>query len=134
MENAPATVERNALEILSELGSAFAQWQAALLAQRPLELETCTTRQRGLCGELKQMISAAELALHRQPQAGQVISKAGRVRQQGLVFAATLRRMRRNLIGLRQALSGAAYFYQQPDSRRQPAPLPSPGSRVESNF
>lgn len=113
------TVDRSASEILSEVEDAFWQWQAALLSDRPLEFEHCTNRQRGLFRELERMLSAAARGRFEEQKSCELMSRAVSVRQQGLVFAATLRRVRRNSLNMRQALAGASSLYRQPDSNQQ---------------
>lgn len=94
-------------EVIERLSREITRWEALLLAGLLPEFESCTKRQKELCRELGQLLSEQA---SRMKDAGPAAS-AGRAREQSLRFAAVLRRMRRNLITLRESALGVSRVY-----------------------
>lgn len=92
---------------LEKLSHEMSQWQAALLARRLPEIESYTERQKKLCQELGQLLPKHASRM----KDGGLAASAGRVLEQSLRFAAVLRRMRRNLMTLRESALGVSHVY-----------------------
>ena len=115
-QSAPAlTSEEKALQLVREMQRSLSQSQRALLGSHLEEFKRCTARQKELGRELEQLISAS---LHTRAQnlaiTSELISAAQGARNEGRLFAAVLRRMRRNLEILSAALQGTSHLYTQP--------------------
>ena len=106
--------------IFEEIACALAESQAALFAGRIPDLERSTIRQQNLCALLKdlQEKSSPLVSVHETDQRD-LVQTARQVRQQSLVFAAVLRRMRRHLDTLRNLSRGISLTY-EPTRLRAP--------------
>jgi len=107
----------NPRTLIEEIATAIAEAQAALFAGRIQDLETSIIQQRELCAALKTLQNKSSLENRDRHE---LVATAQRVRQQNLVFAAVIRRMRCHLDTLRNLLNGISLSY-------QPKPVKAPG-------
>ncbi len=100
-------------EMLEELSSVIAKSQSALLDGKLRELEGCVRRQRTLCEQLESRLRrySARQNLPCDRDCAHIAVTAMHAREQNRVFSAVLRRMRRNLEVVRNALAGASVEY-----------------------
>jgi len=115
-QSAPAlTSEEKALQLVREIHRSLSQSQNALLGGDLEEFARCTARQKELGGELQQLIPAnLHPGRHNLALTSELISAAQSARNEGRLFGAVLRRMRRNLEILSATLQGTSHLYTQP--------------------
>jgi hypothetical protein len=97
---------------VEEMACAIAEAQAALFAGRFHDLECCATRLQDLCASLKKDDPTTKVLLAGEDAGPSVQFVARRVHQQNKVFAAVLRRMRRQLESLRGLAQGPSLTYE----------------------
>jgi hypothetical protein len=107
--------EEKALQLVLDMQRALSQSQSALLGSDLEEFARCTARQQELGRELQKLISAnPHAAEHKLAITSELIFAAQGARNESRLFAAVLRRMRRNLEILSAAVQGTSYLYTQP--------------------
>ena len=104
--------------LIEEIATAIAEAQAALFTGRIQDLETSIVQQRELCSALKTLQSARSFFGNSDPD--ELIATAQRVREQNLVLAALIRRIRSHRDALKNLLNGLSFSY-------QPKPVEVPG-------
>jgi len=109
--NHPAPPIERARVVIEELACAIANAQAALLAGRYQDLETCARRMQELCGCLNGLHENSPHTLNRVENQIHLVPTALAVQQQNKIFAAALGRMRRHLDALRNLLKGPSLTY-----------------------
>ena len=100
--------------MLNEMEAAIAESQAALLAGRLCDLEASTQKQQELFAPLRDLISApveASDGVCARVLSPKVMAAVRQVHAGNLVLAGVLRRMRRNLDGLRRQIHGSEPSY-----------------------
>jgi hypothetical protein len=99
---------------LAEMEAAIAESQAALLAGRLCDLEASSQKQQELFATLRDLISApveASDGVRARVLSPKVMAAVRQVHAGNLVLAGVLRRMRRNLDGLRRQIHGSEPSY-----------------------
>jgi len=100
--------------MLNEMEAAIAESQAALLAGRLRDLEASSQKQQELFATLRDLISApveASDGVRARVLPPKVMAAVRQVHAGNLVLAGVLRRMRRNLDGLRRQIHGSEPSY-----------------------
>ena len=99
--------------ILAELNGVIANSQSALLASKLQQLESCVRQQRSLCERLESALRKYSRShpYACDPECMRIAVSALEAREQNRVLSAVLRRMRRNLEVMRNALAGASVEY-----------------------
>lgn len=107
--NLPSTTDRRVL--IEEIACAISGAQAALLAGRIQDFESCISRQQELCALWKRLEASPVNSSPGNADDRDLIQAARRVQRQSLVFSAVVRRMRRHLETLRHVLNGLSLTY-----------------------
>jgi flagellar biosynthesis/type III secretory pathway chaperone len=104
--------------LIEEIATAIAEAQAALFTGRIQDLETSIGQQRELCSALKALQNDGPFFGNSDPD--ELIATAQRVREQNLVLAALIRRIRSHRDALKNLLNGLSFSY-------HPKPVEVPG-------